>query len=119
MNSDFTINFKKSCGNLHICLNGYFNGMCAWTLIKTIKNEYNGTGRVFVSTDGLKNLMVSGINLFKTNMTLTIMPLDRLFLKGKNGFKIGPNGCKVLICKKQNKQPVPKRILRSVCSNNT
>lgn len=117
MNSGFILNFKKSCGNLHIYLNGSFNGMCAWALIKTIKMEYNGTGRVFVSTDGLSNLMLSGIDLFKTNMTPKIMPLDRLFLKGENGFKMAPNGCRILICKKQCKNPFPKRILRSICSN--
>ena len=117
MNSGFIINFKKSCGNLHIYLKGYFNGMCAWALIKTIKMEYNGTGRVFVSTDSLNSLMASGIDLFKTNMTPKIMPLDRLFLKGKNGFKMGPDGCRILIHKKQGKKAFPKRILRSICSN--
>ena len=114
MNPGFTINFRKSCGNLHIYLNGYFNGMCAWAIIKTIKMEYNGTGRVFVSTDGLTSLLESGIDLFKTNMTPKIIPLNRLFLKGQNGFKIGPDGCRILISKKQNKRNFPKRILRTI-----
>ncbi len=118
MNSDFIINFKKSSGNLHVYLSGYFNGMCAWALIKTIKMEYNGTGRVFVSTDNLSGLPAAGINLFKINMTPKIMPLDRLFLKGKNGFKMGPNGSRILICKKQHKKPSPKRTLKAICINN-
>ena len=114
MNSGFTINSRNSSGNLHIYVNGDFNGMCAWAVIKTIKMEYNGTGRVFVSTDGLNNLKASGIVLFKQYMIPKIMPLDRLFLKGKNGFKIGPNGCRVLICKKQNKKRFSKGHLRSI-----
>ena len=114
MNPEFTINFKKSRGNLHIYLSGYFNGMCAWSIIKTIKMEYNGTGRVFVSTDGLSSLRTSGIDFFKINMTPKIMPLNRLFFKGQNGFKIGPNGCRVLIAEKQNKKKISKRILKAV-----
>jgi hypothetical protein len=117
MNPDFTIKFRKSCGNLHVYVNGDFNEMCAWSIIKTIKREYNGTGRVFVSTDGFSNLMEAGIKLFKEYMLPQIMPLDRLFLKGKNGFKIGPNGCRVLIYKKQTQKQFSRKSLRIITNS--
>ena len=119
MNSNFTINFRKSCGNLHIYVNGNFNEMCAWSIIKTIKREYNGTGRVFVSTYGFTNLVEAGIKLFKEYMLPQIMPLDRLFLKGKNGFKIGPDGCRVLIYKKQPQNQFSKKFLRVITNSDS
>ena len=116
MDSAFKISFRKNYGNLHIYVDGNFDGMCAWALIKVIKTQYNGTGRVFVSTEGFNGVMESGIELFKKNMTLKIMPLDRLFLKGTNGFKIGPNGCRVIICKRENrKHSLPRDPFLSLC----
>ena len=104
MRSDFKIKFRKSCGNLHVYLQGAFNGMCAWYLIKTIKKHYNGHGRVFVDTALLIEVLPAGVDIFKEYMTFQMMPLDRLFIKGEKGFKIGPNGCRVLIYKPGNKK---------------
>ncbi len=101
MNTGFTIGFRHSTGNLHIYPKGEFNGMCAWELIKTIKRRYNGTGRVFVSTAGLARVLPIGIRLFKEHMTPKILPLDRLYIKGEKGFTIGPDGSRVIICKKE------------------
>jgi len=112
MRSDFKIKFRKSCGNLHVYLRGAFNGICAWYLIKTIKKHYNGYGRVFVDTASLIEVLPDGVNIFKEYMTFQIMPLDRLFIKGEKGFKIGPNGCRVLIYKPQNKKSHPRRATR-------
>ena len=109
MRADFKIKIRKSCGNLHVYLQGAFNGMCAWELIKTIKKYYNGHGRVFVDTALLMEVLPNGVAIFKGHMAPQIMPLDRLFIKGEKGFKIGPNGCRVLICKpRDKKQPSSK-----------
>ena len=109
MKADFKITYRKSYGNLHVYLHGVFNGMCAWCLIKTIKKYYNGHGRVFVNTASLVEILPAGVDLFKEYMTFQMMPLDRLYIKGEKGFRISPNGCRVLICKpRDKKQPSSK-----------
>ena len=114
MTADFKVVFRKSSGNLHVYLNGNFSGMCAWELIKTIKKQYSGSGRVFINTDGLDRVLPSGIELFKEHMTKKIMPMDGLFIKGEIGFKIGPNGSRVLIRKKQNKRREWSRDIKNI-----
>ena len=114
MKTDSKIKLRKSCGNLHVYLQGAFNGMCAWNLIKIIKEHYNGHGRVFVNTALLIDVLPDGVDIFKEYMTFRIMPLDKLFIKGEKGFKIGPDGCRVLICKPQNKKQSSSRSGRPV-----
>ena len=110
MKNEFKISYRKSCGNLHVRPEGIFNGMCAWELIKIIKTHYNGYGRVFVETALLIEVLPDGVVLFKKYMPSQMTQLDRLFIKGKKGFKIGPNGCRVLICKPNKKRhPINRR----------
>ena len=100
MASNLKIDYRNSVGNLHIRPEGKFDGTCAWALIKTIRRRYNGVGRVFINTAALEPIHPSGVALFKTHMTPKIMPLDKLYFKGKKGFAIGPDGSRVILCKK-------------------
>lgn len=97
MSRKFCIHFRRSRGNLHITLSGEFNGMCAWELIKTIKRQYAGSGRIFVNTAGLSRVMPAGAELFKSQMARKRIPHDWLYFKGNKGFKIAPNGSRVII----------------------
>ena len=97
MKSAFDISFRNSSGNLHIRLQGAFDAMCAWTLIKTISRHYPGTGRVFVATGPLDAVQPDGAALFKQHMTARIMPLSSLFFKGEKGFAMAPDGTRVVI----------------------
>ena len=103
MREKFKISYRKSCGNLHVYAEGTFNGMCAWVLIKTIKNNYSGYGRVFIETAFLIELLPDGVDIFKKYMPSQMTQINNLYIKGKKGFKIGPNGCRVLICKPHKK----------------
>lgn len=98
MRPAFKIGLRYSGGNLHLNPEGPFNGKSAWVLVKTIKSRYRGTGRIFVNTAGLCDIMPSGAHLFKELMMSKNMPLSRLYLKGEKGFEIGPNGSRVLVC---------------------
>lgn len=100
----FTIDTRQSVGNLHIALNGEFNGMCAWELLKAIRRHNAGAGRVFINTDGLKAIVTDGVSLFKNHMKQRNIPRDWLYFKGKKGFKIAPDGSRVLICKKHRNE---------------
>ena len=91
---------RHSAGNLHVDLQGDFNGMCAWELLKLLKQ--NGSSkRVFVNTAGLDRVAGEGVRLFKKHMTCRRMQPDWLYFKGEKGFKIAPDGSRVLICRKE------------------
>ena len=100
MASNLEIDYRHSVGNLHIQPKGEFDGVGAWALIKTIRRRYNGIGRVFVNTAALEPIHTSGVALFRAHMTPRIMPLEKLYFKGKKGFDIGPDGSRVIISKK-------------------
>ena len=100
MNRGFRIDFRHSAGNLHIYPYGEFNGMCAWQLIKIIKQQNPGSGRIFISTVALNRLQPDGVDLFKSYMTRKKIPTDWLYFKGEKGFEIAPEGSRVLICHK-------------------
>ncbi len=99
MNPGFEMTCRHSAGNLHINIDGEFNGMCAWELFKILK-RHDRSGRVFVNTEKLFGIADEGIELFKSYMPAQEVPKDWLYFKGKKGFKIAPNGSRVLISKK-------------------
>lgn len=72
--------------------------MCAWELLKLLKRN-GASKRVFVNTAGLQRVAGEGVRLFKSYIT-GLQP-DWLYFKGVNGFKIAPDGSRVLICKKE------------------
>ena len=98
---------RNSAGNLHVDLYGEFNGRCAWELFKLLK-QHGGARRVFVNTAGIRQIAGEGVQLFRSYMTRPRIQHDWLYFKGEKGFKIAPNGSRVLICKK-NLLPIINR----------
>ncbi len=101
MTRGFRISFRRSVGNLHIDIMGEFNAMCAWELIKTIKRQDAGSGRIFVNTAGIHRVVPGGATLFKSHVNRKSIPQDWLYFKGDKGFKIAPDGSRVIICRKK------------------
>lgn len=101
MKPGYHIEFHHSAGKLHISLFGEFNGMCAWALLKTIKRESAGSSRIFVNTTGLTGTPPDGADLFKSHIAREPLPPDWLYLKGEKGFKIAPDGSRVIVCNKR------------------
>jgi hypothetical protein len=100
LNRGFRVDYRLSVGNMHIRLIGEFSGMCAWELIKTIRMRHSGPGRIFVDTNGLSGISPEGTWLFKSHMTRYGVPSDWLYFKGPEGFKIAPDGARVIVCGK-------------------
>lgn len=107
MNRGYRIHSYRSAGNLHISLSGEFSDMCAWALFKTIRQQHTGAFRVFINTVGLDSIATDGATLFKAHMTRRPMPPDWLYFKGSSGFRLAPDGSRVLICKKRGKRQRP------------
>jgi hypothetical protein len=72
--------------------------------LKAIRRHDAGMGRVFVNTADLDDIATDGVSLFKDHMTRKGIPRDWLYFKGEKGFKIAPDGSRVLICKKHQTQ---------------
>jgi hypothetical protein len=107
VNPGYRIHKYNSVGNLHISLFGEFNGMCAWALLKIIKRQNAGHGRVFVNTAGIGKILPAAVVLFKDHMPQQSVPSDWLYFKGEKGFQIAPDGSRVLICKKDSNRRRP------------
>jgi hypothetical protein len=97
MPTEYAIGFRHSAGNLHIKLSGAFSGNCAWELLKTIRWQYAGSGRIFIDTARLDSVLADGVALFKTHLGAKRMPPDWLYFKGKKGFQIAPEGSRVIM----------------------
>jgi hypothetical protein len=97
MTTEYAIGFRHSAGNLHIRLSGAFSGRCAWELLKTIRWQYAGSGRIFIDTARLDSVLVDGVALFKTHLGMQRMPPDWLYFKGKKGFQLAPDGSRVIM----------------------
>lgn len=112
MSAKFQLEFRQSNGNLFIDAAGDFDGHSAWELMNAINRKYAGQGRVFVNTERIEDVTPFGQGLFHDLMAKSVLPKDRLFLKGEKGFEIGPDGSSVLIGKKKNHRRCDGR-----CSN--
>ena len=70
MSSKFKISKQRQKDNLHLRLAGDFNDMSICELIDVLKDNCSGTNQVFIHTDNLENVSISGIgrDVFKRNL---------------------------------------------------
>ncbi len=101
MSRNFHVQCKKSNGNLHLMPKGDFDGTSAWELIHFMRDKYDGKGRVFIDTNHLKKMHGFGCSTFRCRFQQGGVPTHCLFFKGENGFKMAPDGSKVLVVSKQ------------------
>lgn len=96
MSSNFSVEHKESNGNLHLRPKGDFDGNSAYELIHLMREKYNGKGRVYIDTKDLRAVHSFGCSIFRCRFQQGGVPADCLFLKGKKGFKMAPDGSKVI-----------------------
>lgn len=93
----FSVQMRKSNGNLHLRPKGDLDGSSAWVLIRMIYESYDGKGRVFIDTQDLREMHPFGCGILKCELRKGIVPTERLYFKGKNGFEMAPNGSRVIV----------------------
>ncbi len=103
MNQNFNIDFRLSKGNLHVSPQGEFDHFCAYELVHLLHEHYEGRGKVFINTQKLCKICPFGCSLFKSQLDKNRIPVKKLFFKGENGFKIAPDGSKVIVVHKNHK----------------
>ncbi len=100
LKKQFQVTFRHSIGNLHIQLTGSFTPQCAWELIKTIRRQDFGQGRVFINTADLQTVSKEGVRFFKAHMSHKQLPTDWIYFKGQKGFELAPDHCRIIVPKK-------------------
>jgi len=97
MASDFSVQLRKSNGNLYLRPRGDLDGSSAWVLIHMIHKVYEGKGRVFIDTQDLREIHPFGCGIFKCELGKGVVRPDCIFFKGKKGFEMAPNGSRVIM----------------------
>lgn len=118
MEKNFQIESRISNGDLHLSPKGDFDGSSACELLNFIHDKYNGKGRVFIDTKHLCRLCSFGCNTFRCGLNCSLLPADRIFFKGKNGFEIAPNGSRVIIIPEQKNEQKNSADKRHKCTGN-
>lgn len=110
MSTDFQMNYHHNKDNLHVKMQGIFDGNSAHELLNLFLREYRCGGRVFVDTAGVSEVLPFGSKVLQARLCQTPVPASQLFFKGENGFNMAPSGSRVLI--------VPPRKKKSGCCGN-
>jgi hypothetical protein len=88
--------------------NGYPKCFFLWSpgLGSLAEREHSGRAsrRMFVNTHDIQRVTEEGVKLFKTYVTPNRMPKEGLYFNGENGFRIGPDGSRVLLYRKTPKE---------------
>ncbi len=96
--SPFEIHCRKSHGNLHVKPRGNLDVDTARRLLELIEDRYDGAGFVFLDTAALQHIQPQGADIFRSSFEQDpVVPIPRFFLKGRRGFDIAPEGCRVLV----------------------
>ena len=97
MSTDFQMNYHHNKDNLHVKMQGIFDGNSAHELLNLFLREYRCGGRVFVDTAGVSEVVPFGSKVLQARLCQTPVPASQLFFKGENGFNMAPSGSRVLI----------------------
>ena len=90
MASNFKISIHRNSENLDLKLTGDFDGTSACELFNALKENCDGTTRVFVNTSGLKDIYPFGRDTFQKSLYLLKDRPFRLVFTGDNATMIAP-----------------------------
>lgn len=99
MSTDFQMNYHHNKDNLHVKMQGIFDGNSAHELLNLFLREYRCGGRVFVDTAGVSEVLPFGSKVLQARLCQTPVPASQLFFKGENGFNMRPPGAVCLSCR--------------------
>ncbi len=97
MSENFSIELRKSKGNLYIRARGDFDGSSAFELVNLIHEKYDGKGRVIIDTRELCRIHAFGSSTFQERLNLGIVPAEQIWFSGERGFEIAPRGSGVIV----------------------
>jgi len=90
MASNFKISVHRNSDSLHLKLLGDFDGSSAWELLNVLKKSANGSCKVFIHTNSLKNIYPFGRDTFQQNLRDLKDRTDRILFTGEKASQIAP-----------------------------
>jgi anti-anti-sigma regulatory factor len=90
MACNFKILIHQNNENLHLKLMGDFDGSSACELINALKTHSNKANRVFIHSDGLKEVHPFGTAVFHTNFHEVNKADVNFVFTGENGSSLNP-----------------------------
>ena len=83
-------NFKclSNClrDRIHLKLYGDFDGSSACELINILKNNKNGSHKIFIDTNNLNKIHPFGMDVLKKNLGVLDINLNKIIITGKHRF---------------------------------
>jgi len=75
-----------------ICLKLYgdFDGSSACELIHVLKNNRNGSHKIFIDTNNLNKIHPFGMDVFKKNLSVLDININNIIITGKHRFSLEP-----------------------------
>ena len=94
MKTNFSVKSKRTDQNLYIRISGCFDGSSAWELINTINRKSPKSGKVFIDTDNIRDVVPFGKNVLDVNVKKVVIDPENIFFTGKYYKTLMPEGCR-------------------------
>jgi hypothetical protein len=96
MAGNFRVLLHRNSESLHLRLEGDFDGSSAHQLLQMLGENGHGVGKIFIHTNGLKEVHPFGAGVFQKNLNgLKAMKHDLIFT-GEKGPEIAPHGHRLM-----------------------
>lgn len=96
MAANFKVVVHRNSESLHLRLEGDFDGSSAHQLIHMPGEDGHGVGRVFIHTNGLKEIHPFGSAVFQKNLNVFKTKKPVLIFTGERGAEIAPPGHRLM-----------------------
>ena len=96
MACNFRVVVHRNSENLHLRLEGDFDGSSAHQLLQMLGENGNGAGKIFIHTNGLKEVHPFGTAVFQNNLNRRKIKNPRLIFTGSKGPDLAPEGHRLL-----------------------
>jgi len=90
MAKNFEISTHRNDENLHLKLMGDFDGTSAFELLNVLKRKIDRTSKVFIHTNGLRNIYPFGLSVFHNNLNVLKGKCVELVFAGENACRLAP-----------------------------
>jgi hypothetical protein len=96
MSTNFNISVKKQHHNLHVEIQGDFDGNSAWELVNLLHEKYDGSGDVVIDGRNLGEICPFGCGTFQCRLNRLAMPAERLVFQGEKAGRLAPAGSRII-----------------------
>ncbi len=90
-----TVEHRNS--NLFIKLFGDLNRASACAVVNAIKDQYTGTGNIFVNVEKVADVQPTATMEFRKRLANSALPAHKIYFIGKKGHEIGNGDFRVII----------------------